>query len=514
MARDTTPSGRKRPRLSEGDEVSVSSSHKKRRLNGGSASAQSAPKGLHAIASAISGALGFGRRSASSAFRSSNKEEVDKSYDVPDSDEERDAIVKRAAREPTKKQASSSQKQDRARKATYDFPDSGDELGVVSPSRQSRERASDPPSRRSARGGATRSSSTRRTRKPTREGEDGAGGQTEEDQELAETPSKRHSGRRPRSNPSADSETIDLLEAEDGSVTQDTTPAAAKSSGRKRRNPLDDLVIDGTPKLKGILTPSKRHQETSRPRKSVAFDRAGGKGQEEVYFADLPSKARKTKKGAKSTQEASDAADEPEAEAEEAAEGEDDEEEEEVCAICSKPDSEPPNEIILCDNCDFAVHQDCYGIPVIPEGDWLCKSCSQEDIGAGLASGGASGHINAFVEEKTPDIPNFEHHLRALQRVLLDRCTGSRRIPLRGQDEAYEKTFQLIQQTIAAGEGNSMLIIGARGCGKTTVGVYPSRLVQSLLTRAQLAGRVDHLDRVQGPQGRISCREIEWIHPY
>ncbi len=150
--------------------------------------------------------------------------------------------------------------------------------------------------------------------------------------------------------------------------------------------------------------------------------------------------------------------------------GDEGDEDDEVCAICSKADSDAPNEIIFCDGCDLAVHQECYGVPVIPDGNWLCKSCSQEDVVA--SSGKAQTGVPA-AEERTPDIPNFTQHLHALQRVLLDRCTGRRRIRLRGQDEAYDKAYQLVEQTITAGEGNSMLIIGARGCGKTTVGPLP-----------------------------------------
>ncbi len=149
--------------------------------------------------------------------------------------------------------------------------------------------------------------------------------------------------------------------------------------------------------------------------------------------------------------------------------------------MCSKPDSDPPNEIVFCDNCDMSVHQECYGVPVIPDGDWLCRNCGQEDVGDiahatklnGLGDAAASVRSNKV---EVPDIPNFPRHLQSWQRVLLDRCTGRRRIKLRGQEEAYEKTFQLVEQTVAASEGNSMLIIGARGCGKTTVSliVYSS----------------------------------------
>ncbi|KAK7748571.1 origin recognition complex subunit 4 [Cytospora paraplurivora] len=221
--------------------------------------------------------------------------------------------------------------------------------------------------------------------------------------------------------------------------------------------PDSDEAPEPPPKLKGILTPSRKVNART---KSVAFDDPKTQAAE-VFFKDLPSKPVKSAKSSPPSQVA------PKKDRED----KEDEEDEEVCSVCSKPDSKAGNRIIFCDSCDLAVHQKCYGIARIPRGDWYCKQCSKDLPPAPQKSGikPTNKLAPAPAAEAAPDIPNLEQHLRSLQRVLLDRCTGRRRITLRDQDEAYDKTFQLVEQTVLAGEGNSMLIIGARGCGKTTL---------------------------------------------
>lgn len=266
---------------------------------------------------------------------------------------------------------------------------------------------------------------------------------------------------------------------------------------------------EDAPMLKGILTPRKRKSGGGDLRKSVAFDKETDEEVLDELAAGTPSKSAR-KRAQELRTLTKDTATDAEA-------GNDEEEDDEVCAICSKPDSAPPNEIVFCDNCDMAVHQECYGLAEIPEGDWICRNCSQDDATSASRRGLGRTAESVAVREtaQAPDIPNFDQHLRSAQRVLLDRCAGRRRIKLRGQDEAYEKAYQLVEQTVVAGEGNSMMVIGARGCGKTTVS-FASPWIEGTAPAkpCRVAGRVRHKRAGSAPRESIPRCQAERLHSY
>uniref|UniRef100_A0AAY4EGV5 Protein Jade-3 n=1 Tax=Denticeps clupeoides TaxID=299321 RepID=A0AAY4EGV5_9TELE len=46
-----------------------------------------------------------------------------------------------------------------------------------------------------------------------------------------------------------------------------------------------------------------------------------------------------------------------------------------ICDVCRSPDSEEGNDMVFCDKCNICVHQACYGIVKVPDGNWLCRTC-------------------------------------------------------------------------------------------------------------------------------------------
>ncbi|KAM4060368.1 AAA ATPase domain-containing protein [Hirsutella rhossiliensis] len=402
----TTPTSRKR-QLPQADAAPASTpaSSKRIKLDGASPQSPSTPRALNAIASAISGVFGYARQQQKPADSGTASE----STSQPHAANGNVLAANPSSQAPAVPHIRPAIKLAALRGTKWD---KGDIVGpkLARKSAATSTRATPSKARGRPKNGSAASASNRRPNGAPPNGlatDDGSG-------------------------PADELAPIDFIA---------DTPTKNRSVPPKSRTGM-------TPK--GILTPTKKR---GRPPKSVTFNK-GLSG--EVFFEDLP-KTPSAKKSRASRKK--------EAEAEE-------NDDEIRCAICSKPDSKAPNEIILCDNCDFAAHQLCYEVSEIPEGDWLCKSCAQEDVLQTPSRPADAGRINALAAPapaEIPDIPNLEQHLRSFQRVLLDRCCGRRRIRMFGHDESYDKARQLVEQTVVAGEGNSMLMIGPRGCGKTTM---------------------------------------------
>ena len=110
--------------------------------------------------------------------------------------------------------------------------------------------------------------------------------------------------------------------------------------------------------------------------------------------------------------------------------------------------------------------------PAVANGANEQSSLSKTSIVSGLfgsskadRTGLQSDHAKA-VEELLETEPEL---LTMLQTRILESLTGKRRLPLVNLENEYRKVYQLVEQTVLAGEGNSMLIIGSRGSGKTTL---------------------------------------------
>lgn len=101
-------------------------------------------------------------------------------------------------------------------------------------------------------------------------------------------------------------------------------------------------------------------------------------------------------------------------------------------------------------------------------------------------------------------LSGFSRH-EAIKQMVLEKLTGKRPIPLIGMDEEHEKVHTLVEQTVLAGEGNSMLLIGARGSGK-------SALVNAVIADLSKTNReYYHIIRLNGfiqTDDKLALREI------
>ncbi|OJD12152.1 hypothetical protein ACJ73_09402 [Blastomyces percursus] len=99
----------------------------------------------------------------------------------------------------------------------------------------------------------------------------------------------------------------------------------------------------------------------------------------------------------------------------------------------------------------------------------------------------------------------LERHVESLATFILKKLTGKQPIPLRCLDSQYQTVHQLVEQTVVAGEGNSLLLLGSRGCGKTAI---VEAVISSLANNHCDDFHVVRLNGFLHTDDRIALREI------
>lgn len=132
----------------------------------------------------------------------------------------------------------------------------------------------------------------------------------------------------------------------------------------------------------------------------------------------------------------------------------------------------------------------------------------------GIAQGHLSEQDEAMGEEPLPAYAEhfqqfvrngYTKEMQLLTKTVVEKLNGKRLVPLKGLDTEYQKVHQLIEQTVTFGEGNSMLLLGSRGAGKTAI-------IESIVSSLKQEHKNDfHVVRLNGflhTDDRLALREI------
>jgi energy-coupling factor transporter ATP-binding protein EcfA2 len=244
-----------------------------------------------------------------------------------------------------------------------------------------------------------------------------------------------------------------------------------RSSGRKKRKPsryfadVEEITEQHRKQPIGILTPSKRVR--SGARKSVAFEDDEQQLEEQVNFRDIEERSSATENAKRKNK-----------------------------ARVSHPkvarETEPldpsPKGITVAERDgseeDEPVAEDTALLEMIQDLD--------------------SHNITTPVLNSLSD-EDEDPHLTAIKAKVILRLTNSSLVPLTNLASEYAKVHSLLKATVTAGEGNSILILGTRGSGKTN-------LIETALADVSNEHAEDfHVVRLNGFQqtdDKIALREI------
>ncbi|KAF7517085.1 hypothetical protein PCG10_001566 [Penicillium crustosum] len=304
------------------------------------------------------------------------------------------------------------------------------------------------------------------------------------------TPVKSASRRRPTHGDNADPETTGQDGEDKKEETQTPARVGTRTSGRQRK----------TPKRyeEEAVTPSSRRKPAATPSRS----------------------ARATRSAKKPPQSPVEDEDEPEFEEEEE---EDDDDDDDDDMDLDEPSPEPAPRTITRTRSKRSIAKPRSRKAAAAEPKEKSPSPEYQDglddlvtmqLQQDLYHDPPEAHETADVSEPLPEYAeNFQalcqtglgDEMRILSTILLEKLSGKRQIPVRGLEPEYQKVHQLIEQTVSMGEGNSMLLLGSRGCGKTAI-------VESIISSLRKEHSNDfHVVRLNGflhTDDRLALREM------
>lgn len=114
--------------------------------------------------------------------------------------------------------------------------------------------------------------------------------------------------------------------------------------------------------------------------------------------------------------------------------------------------------------------------------------------------------LPAYAEQFQQFVRNgYTTEVQLLTKILIEKLNGKRLVPLQGLESEYHKVHHLLEQTVTVGEGNSMLVLGSRGSGKTAI---IETAVSSLAKKHKDDFHVVRLNGFLHTDDRLALREI------
>lgn len=72
-----------------------------------------------------------------------------------------------------------------------------------------------------------------------------------------------------------------------------------------------------------------------------------------------------------------------------------------LCHVCFTGNSTDTDRIVFCEGCNVAVHQSCYDVATVPQGDWYCDRCTAKVDTECVLCGYRQGAMKRIVHSKT-----------------------------------------------------------------------------------------------------------------